>query len=80
MPRKRGLCGRGCVGAGVGCEDAARHRGTVLRLVARDSVVAQPIADHLRAQAKAALVVAGEHAYGRQLDQQAHRCRAAMRR
>ena len=53
-----------------GCEDAARHRGTVLRMVARDSVVAQRIADRLRAQAKAALVVAGEHPYGRQLDEQ----------
>jgi hypothetical protein len=53
-----------------GCEDAARHDGTVLRMVARDSVVAQRIADRLRAQAKAALVVAGEHPYGRQLDEQ----------
>jgi hypothetical protein len=53
-----------------GCEDAARHDGTVLRMVARDSVVAQRIADRLRAQAKAALVVAGGHPYGRQLDEQ----------
>jgi hypothetical protein len=53
-----------------GCEDAARHRGTVLRMVARDSVVAERIADRLRVQAKTALVVAGEHAYGRQLDEQ----------
>jgi hypothetical protein len=53
-----------------GCDDAARHRGTVLRLVARDSVVAERIAARLRAQGKTALVVAGEHAYGRQLDEQ----------
>ena len=53
-----------------GCEHAARHRGTVLRMVARDRVVAERIADRLRAQSKTALVVAGEHAYGRQLDEQ----------
>lgn len=39
-------------------------------MVARDTVVAERIADRLRAQAKTALVVAGEHAYGRQLDEQ----------
>jgi hypothetical protein len=53
-----------------GCEDAARHRGTVLRMVARDSVVAERIADRLRARGETAVVVAGEHAYGRQLDEQ----------
>ena len=50
-----------------GCDDPARHRGTVLRLVARDTVVAARIADHLRATDRRAFVVAGEHDYGRQL-------------
>jgi hypothetical protein len=53
-----------------GCDDAARHRGTVLRLVARDTEVARRIAEDLRAAGKRALVVAGEHDYGRQLDGQ----------
>jgi hypothetical protein len=53
-----------------GCDDPARHRGTVLRLVARDTEVAKRIADHLRAAGRSALVVAGEHEYGRQLDGQ----------
>jgi hypothetical protein len=43
------------------------HRGTVLRLVARDTVVAQHIAADLRASGRRALVVAGAHDYGRQL-------------
>jgi hypothetical protein len=52
-----------------GCEDhPARHNGTVLRLVARDTVVAQRIAERLRG--RRALVVAGYHEYGRQLDRQ----------
>jgi hypothetical protein len=53
-----------------GCDDPARHRGTVLRLVARDTEVARRIAAHLRAAGQRALVVAGEHDYGRQLDRQ----------
>jgi hypothetical protein len=53
-----------------GCDDPARHRGTVLRLVARDTEVARRIAEHLRAAAQTAFVVAGEHEYGRQLDGQ----------
>jgi hypothetical protein len=50
-----------------GCDDPARHRGTVLRLLARDTVVAARIADHVRATGRRAFVVAGEHEYGRQL-------------
>jgi hypothetical protein len=53
-----------------GCEEPARHEGTVLRIVARDTVVAQRIAADLRARGQRALVVAGEHDYGRQLDGQ----------
>jgi hypothetical protein len=54
-----------------GCEDdPAQHRGTVLRMVARDTVVAERIAAHVRAQGKRALVIAGEHEYGEQLDGQ----------
>jgi len=53
-----------------GCDDPARHRGTVLRLVARDTEVAHRIAEHVRANGWHALVVAGEHDYGRQLDGQ----------
>jgi hypothetical protein len=53
-----------------GCEDHARHRGTVLRLVARDTVVAARIAERVRARGHRAWVVAGNHAYGRQLDAQ----------
>jgi hypothetical protein len=52
-----------------GCDDdPADHRGTVLRMVARDTVVAQRIAERLREQR--ALVIAGEHDYGIQLDGQ----------
>jgi hypothetical protein len=51
-----------------GCEDAPRHDGTVLRMVARDTVVAQRIAERL-AGARA-LVIAGDHGYGLQLDGQ----------
>src|SRR4051812_10351081 len=52
-----------------GCDDdPADHRGTVLRMVARDTVVAQRIAERLRGQR--ALVIAGEHDYGLQLDGQ----------
>ncbi|HEY1318183.1 MAG TPA: hypothetical protein VGF10_13250 [Gaiella sp.] len=53
-----------------GCEDPARHRGTVLRLVARDTVVAQRIAQRVRDEGSRALVVAGDHEYGAQLDGQ----------
>ncbi|TML99233.1 MAG: hypothetical protein E6G10_20070 [Actinobacteria bacterium] len=53
-----------------GCEDAARHRGTVLRMVARDTVVAARLARHVRAAGRHAVVVAGDHDYGRQLDGQ----------
>jgi hypothetical protein len=51
-----------------GCDDAARHDGTVLRMVARDTVVAQRIAERLRG--RRALVIAGDHEYGLQLDGQ----------
>jgi hypothetical protein len=51
-----------------GCDDAADHRGTVLRLVARDMVVAQRIAERLGDQP--ARVIAGDHEYGLQLDAQ----------
>lgn len=53
-----------------GCDDAAQHRGTVLRLVARDTEVAVRLAKHLRAAGERALVIAGAHDYGRQLDGQ----------
>jgi hypothetical protein len=53
-----------------GCVDPARHLGTVLRLVARDTVVAQRIAERVRAGGSRALVVAGDHEYGAQLDGQ----------
>jgi hypothetical protein len=52
-----------------GCEvDPADHRGTVLRLVARDTVVAQRVVAHLAS--RRALVVAGRGDYGTQLDGQ----------
>jgi hypothetical protein len=51
-----------------GCDDHADHRGTVLRLVARDTVVAQRIADRLGD--RPARVIAGDHEYGLQLDGQ----------
>ena len=53
-----------------GCEDRARHRGTVLRLLARDTEVAIRLGNHLLAAGERALVVAGAHDYGRQLDGQ----------
>ena len=53
-----------------GCEDAARHRGTVLRMVARDTVVAQRLSRLMSSTGRHALVVAGDHEYGRQLDGQ----------
>jgi hypothetical protein len=53
-----------------GCEDPAAHRGTVLRMVARDTVVAARIAGGAIAHSVRAHVVAGEHEYGVQLDGQ----------
>jgi hypothetical protein len=54
-----------------GCEDdPANHRGTVLRMVAGDTVVGARIAAHVRAEGKRALVIAGDHEYGVQLDGQ----------
>ena len=53
-----------------GCDDPARHLGTVLRLVARDTVVAQRIAERVRGEGRHALVVAGDHENGAQLDGQ----------
>jgi hypothetical protein len=53
-----------------GCDDAARHHGTVLRMVARDTEVAARIAADLRAAERRAFVVAGGHDYGVQLDGQ----------
>jgi len=51
-----------------GCEDPARHRGTVFRMLARDTEVAARIAADVRDAGRRALVVAGAHAYGQQLD------------
>jgi hypothetical protein len=53
-----------------GCDDPARHAGTVLRMVARDTEVAARIAADVRAAGGRAVVVAGGHDYGRQLDGQ----------
>jgi hypothetical protein len=53
-----------------GCDDAADHRGTVFRLIARDTVVAGCIAEDLRRTGRQALVAAGDHEYGVQLDGQ----------
>ncbi|HEY0521631.1 MAG TPA: hypothetical protein VGC84_19225 [Ilumatobacteraceae bacterium] len=54
-----------------GCEDhPARGSGTVFRLVARDSVVAQRIATRVRDAGHRAVVIAGDHEYGVQLDAQ----------
>ena len=53
------------------CEgDPARHRGTVLRMLARDTEVAARLAEDVRAAEQRAFVVAGEHEYGVQLDGQ----------
>src|SRR5690242_2374634 len=62
-----------------GCEDPADHRGTVFRLLARDTEVAVRIARDVERAGRRALVVAGDHEYGVQLDDQlrlAHRARA----
>jgi hypothetical protein len=54
-----------------GCEgDPADHRGTVFRLLARDTEVAARIAEDVRVQGSRAFVVAGVHEYGTQLDGQ----------
>ncbi len=53
-----------------GCEEPADHRGTVFRLVARDTEVAARLADDLRGAGRRAFVVAGDHEYGAQLDGQ----------
>ena len=58
-----------------GCEDdPARHRGTMLRMVARDSVVARRITDRIRDANQRAVVIAGKHEYGEQLDAQLADC------
>jgi len=48
----------------------ARHRGTLLRMVARDTAVAGRLAEDVRAAEQHAFVVAGDHEYGAQLDGQ----------
>jgi hypothetical protein len=48
----------------------ARHEGTVLRLIARDTLVAGRIAAHVAAAGQRAYVVAGGWDYGLQLDGQ----------
>jgi hypothetical protein len=54
-----------------GCEDdPADHRGTVLRMVARDTEVAFRLARYLRGRGERALVVAGSGEYGAQLEGQ----------
>jgi hypothetical protein len=54
-----------------GCEDdPADHRGTVLRMVARDTEVAFRLARYLRGRGERALVVAGSGEYGTQLEGQ----------
>ena len=53
-----------------GDDDAPEHDGTVLRMVARDTEVAVRIAADVRASGRRALVVAGDHEYGVQLDGQ----------
>jgi hypothetical protein len=56
-----------------GCEDdPADHRGTVLRMVARDTAVAFRLAAHLRDRGEGALIVAGRGEYGTQIEAQLH--------
>jgi len=51
-----------------GCDDnPADHRGTVLRMVARDTEVASRLSQHLRARGERALLVTGGGEYGSQL-------------
>ena len=54
----------------AGARDPARHRGTLLRMVARDTEVAARLAEDVRAAEQQAFVVAGDHEYGMQLDGQ----------
>ena len=54
-----------------GCEDdPADHRGTVLRMVARDTAVALRLAAHLRRRGERARLIAGRGAYGSQIEGQ----------
>src|SRR3954469_3307323 len=51
-----------------GCDDdPADHRGTVFRMVARDTVVAERIAQRLRDAGQGARLIAGAHDYGMQV-------------
>jgi hypothetical protein len=50
-----------------GCDDPADHRGTVFRMVARDTVVAQRIAQRLRDAGQGARLIGGAHEYGMQV-------------
>jgi len=51
-----------------GCDDhPADHRGTVLRMVARDTEVAFQLSAYLRARGERALLIAGAGEYGTQL-------------
>ena len=50
----------------VGDDDPSPHHGTVFRLVARDTEVARRLAAYV----PRARVIAGDHSYGRQLDEQ----------
>jgi len=53
-----------------GCDDPADPRGTVFRMVARDAVVAERIAQRLRDAGQGARLIAGEHEYGVQVASQ----------
>jgi hypothetical protein len=54
-----------------GCEDdPADHRGTLLRMVARDTEVAYRLAAHLRVSGRRARIVAGHGEYGTQIEAQ----------
>ena len=53
-----------------GGEPGSPRDGGVLRLLARDTVVAQRIAADVRGAGRRALVLAGDHEYGVQLDGQ----------
>jgi hypothetical protein len=54
-----------------GCEDdPADHRGTVLRMVARDTEVASRLAAHLRRRGERARLIAGRGEYGSQIEGQ----------
>jgi hypothetical protein len=53
-----------------GCDDPARHRGTALRMVARDTVVTERVSRLVKRAGRRAVVVSGQHDYGRQLDGQ----------